>query len=62
MMQTITNVLDRWWLTEKPESWRYAAIFRYVYARVCLERAKLILARLLLPERLYWRYLLGKRN
>lgn len=60
MRRAISNVLDRWWFTEKPGSWRYEVVFGYVYARVCIESLKLILARLFLPKRLYWRYLLGK--
>ena len=56
------NILNRWLRTAKPGSWRDRAVFFCIYTLVCKEQAKLVLARLCLPKRLYWRYLLGKCN
>jgi hypothetical protein len=56
----MNDILNRWLRTAKPGSWRDRAVYFYIYTLVCKERTKLALARLFLPERLYWRYLLGK--
>lgn len=54
------TIINRWSRTAKPGSWRDRAVFFFIYTLVCKEQAKLVLARLFLPKRLYWRYLLGK--
>jgi hypothetical protein len=54
------TIINRWSRTAKPGSCRDRAVYFYIYALVCKERTKLVLARLFLPKRLYWRYLLGK--